>query len=255
MPIGMSFADSKELAGVNDFSITEDDFTSRYGFLDPAMRKRIDKEAFLETLINEELLVKQAQKLKLYEKEDYKLKMEAVSRELLADLYLRQYLKEQNTEEAQKRFYEENKDKYKRPEMKRIAVILVKTKAVAEDVLKKAQSGEDFGELAAKYSRGPAAVTNGDFGFRTREGLRKEFADVVFSMKKGEIKGPIKTEEGYHIVKVTDCREAGIAPFEEVRQRVANATAKKLIDDRISELRKAATIHIDSAELKTIKNH
>jgi peptidyl-prolyl cis-trans isomerase C len=253
IPLGISFAQSKELAGVNGFTITEEDFKSRFGLLGPVMQKRIDKEAFLETLITEELLVQEARKSKLYEKEDYKLKVEAISRELLADFYLRQYLKEHNTEETQKKYYEENKDKYKRPEMKRIAVIRLRTEAEAENILKKAQSGEDFSGLAMNYSTGPAALKGGDFGFRTREHLRKEFADIVFTMKKGEIKGPIKTEEGYHIIKVIDQREAGIAPFEEVKQKVAEACAKKLIDERISELRKAATIHKDSAELKNLK--
>ena len=255
MIFGTALADSKKVAGVNDTTITADDFKYRVGFLKPRDREKIDKEAFLDKLINEVLLVQEAEKLKLNEKEDYKMRMEAFSHEVLTDLYLQQLLKEKNTEEIQKKYYEENKNKkqYERSEMKRLSIIRVQTEAEAEEIMKKAQGGEDFEGLAMKYSRGPAAIKGGDFGFRTREGLRKEFTDVVFSMNKGDIKGPIKTEEGYHIIKVTDHREAGIAPFEEVRQMIAKETAKKLLDEKISELRKAATIQIDAAELKNLK--
>jgi parvulin-like peptidyl-prolyl isomerase len=191
--------------------------------------------------------------MNLQKSEEYKLKTETYGRELLAGMYMEQYLKEKNTEDAQRKYYEENKKKYEMAEMVRISVIRTKTEEQAKEVLEKAKKGEDFAKLAEKYSSGPAADKGGDFGFRERKTLRKEFGDIAFSMKKGEIKGPIKLADGYHIIKLTDYREGGIASFEDVKKRVAYEYNRKLIDEKIKELKKAYMVHIDEAELKNLK--
>jgi parvulin-like peptidyl-prolyl isomerase len=204
--------------------------------------KSLDKEKFLNKLIDEELILREAQKLNLHEKEDYKNRVEAFKRELLVDLYLQQYLKERNTKENQKKYYEEKKEKYMSPEMVRISIILVKTEDEAKEILKKVQEGEDFAGLARRYSKDSSAEKGGDFGFRAKKALRKEFADAAFSMKTGEISSPIKTGDGYFIIKVTDYREKRIATFEEVEPEVASEYTNKILVERISELRKAVSI-------------
>jgi parvulin-like peptidyl-prolyl isomerase len=216
-------------------------------------RKGIDKEKFLNKLIDEELILREAQKLNLHEKEDYKDRVEAFKKELLVDLYLQQYLKERNTEENQKKYYEGKKEQYTSPEMVRVSVILVKTLDEAKEILKKAQEGEDFAELAKKYSKDSSAKKGGDVGFRAKEALRKEFADAAFSMKTGEISNPIKTGDGYFIIKVTDHQGERIATFKEVKPKIASEYMNKILVERISELRNAVNIRIDSAELKNLK--
>jgi peptidyl-prolyl cis-trans isomerase C len=243
----------KDLAKIDDVVITDSDLTKRIGLLPERNRGRIDKEKMLNKMIDEELITREAQRLNLHDKEDYKLKVEAFKRELLVDLYLQQYLQDRNTEENQKKFYEQNKEKYTSPEMVRISVIRVNTEEEAKEILKKVREGEDFAELARKYSKGPGASKGGDFGFRAREALRKELADAAFSIKKGEISDPVKTKEGYHIIKVTDHRERGIATFEDVKIRLSSEYAKKLLEERFSELRKAAKIQVDSAALRELK--
>ena len=253
---GISFAVSqvKQLAKVDDFVITDGYFKQRLSVMGFISRKQAlkDKEKFLEGLIKEELLNREAKKMNLQEGEDYKFKMESFSRELLTEIYLDKYLKEKNTEEAQRKYYEENKEKYSRSEMVRISVIRTKTEEGAKEVLEKAKTGEDFGKLAEKYSLGPAATKGGDLGFRDRKTLRKEHGDIAFSMKKDEIQGPIKLEDGYHIIKCTDRRDAGTVPFEDAKKRIVNEYALKLTEEKIAELRKAAKINIDSAEVKNL---
>ena len=249
---GICLATTKELAKVDGFVITDSDLTKRIDLLPERGRASIDKEKFLNKMIDEELLLREAQKLNLHDREDYKLNIETYKREFLVNLYLQQLLKEKNTEEDQKKYYEENKEKYTMPEMVRISVITVKSEDEAKDILKKAKSGEDFAELAMKYSQGPGAKKGGDFGYRAKKGLRKDFADVAFPMKVGEVSGLIKAEDGYSIIKVTDHKEEGIAKFEEVKNKIASEYANKLIEGKISELRKAVKIQIDSAELKNL---
>jgi len=254
--LGISFAISqtKQLAKVDDFVITDGYFKQRLSVMSNFSRKQVlkDREKFLDGLIKEELLIREAKKMNLQESEDYKFKMEIFSRELLTEMYLDKYLKEKNTEEAQRKYYENNKEKYSRPEMVRISVIRTKTEEQAKEVLEKAKTGEDFGKLAEKHSLGPAATKGGDLGFRDRKTLRKEHGDLAFSMKKDEIQGPIKLEDGYHIVKLTERRDAGTVPFEDAKKRIVNEYALKLTEEKIADLKKAAKISIDSAELKNL---
>lgn len=126
--------------------------------------------------------------------------------------------------------------------MVRISIILVKANDEAKEILKKAEEGEDFAGLARKYSKDSSAGKGGDFGFRSKNALRKEFADAAFSMKTGEISNPIETGDGYFIIKVTDYQEERIATFEEVEPKIASEYMNKILVERISELRKAVNI-------------
>lgn len=250
---GITLAYSAELAQVDGTVIKDSDFLNRMNLLPQRERSNFDKEKFLNRLIDQELILREAQKMNLLDNEEYKLRVENFKRDLLVSLYLQQYLGDRNTEENQLKYYEQNKDKYKSMEMVKIAVIKLKTEEEANDIFKKAAAGEDFAALAKKYSKGPAADQGGEFGWRVKKALRKDFADAAFSMKKDEIKGPLKLEDGYYIIKLIDHRDEGIAKYEDVKTKVANEYAKKLMDEKLAELRKAARIKINAAELKELK--
>lgn len=249
---GTSFADSKELAKVDDVVITDSDLKQKAELLPERSRQMVNKEKLLNKMIDEELLIREAQRLNLHEKEEYKYKVENYKRDLLTEFYLQQYLNERNTEDNQRKYFEEHKENYKSPDLVKISVIRVKSEEEAQDILKKLQGGEDFAELAKKYSLGPLAQKGGDFGFRARKTLRKELGDAAFAMKKGDLNGPVKAEDGYYIIRLTDRREEGIAKFEDVKTRVSSDYVRKLIEDRILELRKAAKIQINTAELNNL---
>jgi len=246
-------ADAQELARIDGTIITEKDFKNRAMILPEKSLKGLDKEKFLNKLIDEDLIIREAQKKNLHEIEDYRNRVEAYKKELLVDFYLQQYLNANNTEENQKKYYEENKEKYTSPEMVRISLIKVVTEDEAKDIVKKARAGEDFAELAKKYSKDPSVRKGGDFDYRARKALRKEFGDVAFSMKVGEISDPIKLSDGYFIIKLTDHKEEGIATFDQVKSKVGSEYINKLLKEKIEELRKAVTIRIDTANLKNLK--
>ena len=204
-------------------------------------------------MIDEELLLREAHKMNLHDQEDYKLRVENYKRELLVQIYLEQYLKDKNNEANQRKYYEENKDNYTTSDTVKIAFIKVPTEEEANGIYKKAVAGEDFAELAKKYSKGPGAERGGELAYRARNTLRKDFADIVFSMKKGEIKGPLKLEDGYYIFRLIDYKEGGISKFEELRSKIASDYGRKLMQEKIAELRRAANIQINAAELKNLK--
>jgi peptidyl-prolyl cis-trans isomerase D len=128
-------------------------------------------------------------------------------------------------------YYEEQKSKtperFVQPEQRRIRHILLQVsdpkddatvKAKAEAVLKRAQSGEDFGKLASELSQDSGSAKNGgDLGWADRTRYVAPFADAAFAMKEGEIKGPVKTQFGYHILKLDGIQPTTVKTFEQAR--------------------------------------
>lgn len=119
-----------------------------------------------------------------------------------------------------KSYYEENKDKFKHETQVKARHILLETEEKAKEVLNKLNNGADFSEMAKEYSTGPSGERGGDLGYFTRGRMVKEFEDVAFALKVGEISEPVKTQFGYHIIKVEDRKEAGITPYEEVEEEI-----------------------------------
>jgi peptidyl-prolyl cis-trans isomerase D len=128
-------------------------------------------------------------------------------------------------------YYDEQKaktpERFTQPEQRRIRHILFQVgdpkddaaaKAKAEAALKRAQSGEDFGKLAQELSQDTGSAKNGgDLGWAERSRYVGPFADAAFSMKEGEIKGPVKTQFGYHILKLDGVQPATVKTFEQSR--------------------------------------
>jgi parvulin-like peptidyl-prolyl isomerase len=98
---------------------------------------------------------------------------------------------------------------------------LEKAKQKIEEVKKEIDNGADFAETARKFSTCPSAENGGDIGFFQRKGsLVEEFAEAAFSMEVGEISGPVKTQFGYHIIKVTDKEEGRDVSYGDVADMV-----------------------------------
>ncbi len=88
----------------------------------------------------------------------------------------------------------------------RASHILVKTEGEAVDLLNQIKSGKNFGELAKKHSDCPSKNRGGDLGFFKRGQMVKEFENAAFSMGKGQVSEPVRTQFGYHLIKVTDTK-------------------------------------------------
>jgi peptidyl-prolyl cis-trans isomerase D len=126
--------------------------------------------------------------------------------------------------------YEKAKDTYVEPEKRRGRHILIEVgegkddaaaRRKADEVLAKANGGEDFAELAKKSSEDTGSAQNGgDLGWAERGYFVPEFADALFGMKPGEIRGPVKTQFGYHVIKLEEVQAGKTRTFEEVRGEV-----------------------------------
>jgi foldase protein PrsA len=113
------------------------------------------------------------------------------------------------TDDQIKEYFEANKDTFAQKEQVEASHILVDDEKTAQEVKKKLDDGEDFAELAKEYSTDTSnADSGGELGYFGKGEMVTEFDDKAFSMKKGEISEPVKTEFGYHIIKVTGKKEA-----------------------------------------------
>jgi peptidyl-prolyl cis-trans isomerase D len=125
-------------------------------------------------------------------------------------------------------YYNKNKDKYVQPEKRRSHHILIESGKddaaalkKAQDVLAQAKSGKDFGELAKKYSQDPgSAEKGGELDWAERSYFDAAFADALFSMQPGEIRGPVKTQYGYHIIRLDEIQPSKGQSLAEARPEI-----------------------------------
>ena len=117
-------------------------------------------------------------------------------------------------------YFEENKADFNQPEEVRASHILVEDEATAQEVLEKINAGEDFAELAAEYSTDSTAENGGDLGFFGTGEMVEAFETAAFALNVGEVSDIVKTDYGFHIIKVTDKHEAEEAVFEDKKDEV-----------------------------------
>jgi peptidyl-prolyl cis-trans isomerase D len=139
--------------------------------------------------------------------------------------------------------YEKQKSRLQVPEKRRARHILITGKddasarAQAEQVLVQVKAGKDFGELAKQYSQDPgSAPSGGDLGWADRNSFVKPFADALFSMKVGEVAGPIKTQFGYHIIRLEEIQTEKAKSFEEARSELEAQVRRDHATDRFGDI-------------------
>lgn len=136
------------------------------------------------------------------------------------------------TEKEIQSFYEYNNEAYSQPRQVKARHILFKlgedalkeaedkVREVAKEVLAKARQGGDFANLAKEYSEGPTKSKGGDLGYFKKGQMMPAFEEAAFKLKKGEISDLVRTQFGYHIIKVEDIKEAATKSLEEVRDEI-----------------------------------
>lgn len=148
-------------------------------------------------------------------------------------------------------YFEKNKARYEVKEQVRASHILFKVgkkddkakdaeaKAKAEAVYKEAKAkGADFAALAKKHSQGPTAPRGGDLSYFTRGRMVPTFEKVAFAMKVGDVAKPVRTQFGWHVIKVTDKKEGRQRPFEEVKESIGKLLRNKKSRQAKAELLK-----------------
>ncbi|MBI4826320.1 MAG: peptidylprolyl isomerase [Nitrospirae bacterium] len=215
------------LAKVGETSITQEDYMRELKSLPEWARGKFkgdsDKEEFLDSIIEKELLYVEAKKNKLNNDKEYLAKLKEFEKMNLITTLLEKEIRDKvKVEDAEaKSFYDSNTDKFKQNAGIRASHILVDTEGLGVSILAKLKAGADFAKLAAQYSTDEGnAKSGGDLGFFDRGRMVPEFEDAAFKLKVGEVSGLVKTQFGYHIIKVTDKKEGTQLSFEQAKENI-----------------------------------
>lgn len=155
------------------------------------------------------------------------------------------------SEQEVKEYYQNNQEQFESEAQKKVSHILFDQEDKAKEILAEIKAGADFAEMAKKHSTGPTSDKGGNLGFisANERGLDKTFRDAAMKLEVGEItKEPVKTQFGFHLIKVTDQREAGVVNFEEVKTQIKNnlknQKKSQAFQDFVENLRENAEINI-----------
>lgn len=123
--------------------------------------------------------------------------------------------------------------------------ILVADEKEAKDIKKKLDDGAKFEDLAKEYSKDPgSAKQGGDLGYFTKDRMVKEFGDKAFAMKKGEISDPVKSQFGWHIIKLEDSRKVTIPTYNQAKEQLRQQLQEKKLNEFIRGLVKSADVKL-----------
>jgi len=261
LAVSLSHCTKKEekpqvLARIENRTITIEDFRreieSLPEFFKPLLVEPKAKKEFLGKLIDREILILEAEKAGIDKREDVMRKIEECRRGVILEAFISEIMagKDEVTDEEAKKYYDEHKEEFQLGERIRVRHIVVKTLEEAQFFSRRLERGEDFAELARKYSISPAAKWGGDLGYIQRGQVGKEFEKAAFSLKKpGDISDIVKTTFGYHIIKLEDRKPPQQLSFEEVKDKIKNRLKEekrsKILEEYLKKAKKSYKIEVN----------
>lgn len=179
------------------------------------------KKHLLDEMVFFELAYNYAKDENLEKDEEYLRILESAKKEILTQTAITKVMKQVSvTDEEVKDYYEANKNMYKNPEKIRAKHILVDSEEKAKTISKEISDGMSFEEAAKKYSTCPSKAQGGDLGEFSRGQMVPEFEEAAFNLDMGLVSEPVKTQFGYHLIKVENKVEPSIATYDEVRDAI-----------------------------------
>ncbi|HLI11044.1 MAG TPA: peptidylprolyl isomerase [Alphaproteobacteria bacterium] len=199
--------------------------------------------ALVERLIDSKLVAEEGRKEGLAKDPEVKQRMAQLEDQVIQSVYLTRAVKGKISDEMLKKKYDEYV-KANPPETEVHARhILVKTEDEAKGIIKDLKGGADFATLAKKKSSGPSAAQGGDLGYIKRADVVPEFAEAAFALKPGQYTTtPVKTQFGWHIIKVEDVRTSQPPKFDEVKDQLEREASRDVITGVVNDLREHAKI-------------
>ncbi len=201
------------------------------------------KAQVLEQLIAFHLFAKMAEDEKITETEEYKKTIEKMKVELASHMAATKSIESAIvTEEEEKAFYEANKAQFVKGPQVSAKHILVDTEELAGKVADEIAAGKAFEDAAREYSTCPSKEQGGDLGFFSKGQMVPEFEKAAFAGELHTVIGPVKTQFGYHLIRVEDKKEGTEIPFEQARaqihEQLLNGKQREAYDAKVAELSK-----------------
>ncbi|TAK47457.1 MAG: peptidylprolyl isomerase [Xanthobacteraceae bacterium] len=232
------------LAKVNGVEIHQSDITAAEEELGnlPAMDEATKRDTLIGYVIDMKLVAKTGEDRKLADSADFKRRLGFARDRLLMDRVLGDEAKTAVTEAAMRKVYDEAVKQIGNELEVHARHILVESEDEAKQILAELKKGTDFADLAKKKSKDPGAADGGDLGFFTKEQMVPEFSSVAFKLEPGQLSDPVKSQFGWHIIKVEEKRTRKAPEFEQVKAEIENYVRRKAQAEFVAGLRAAAKI-------------
>ena len=224
----------------SDLALAEEDLGSN---IPQQLAGDARRDFILSYLTDIMLVAKAADGKKVADTPDFKTKLNFIRNKLLMETILQSEGKASVTEQAMKKVYDDAVKQMGGDEEVRARHILVQTEDEAKKILADLKKGANFETVAKEKSKDPgAAAQGGDLGCFTKDQMVPEFAEVAFKLQKGELSDPVKSQFGWHIIKVEDKRTKAPPPFEQVKDQVETFVQRKAQAEYVTKLREAAKV-------------
>jgi len=243
-----AFAADAVVAKVGDLEIHQSELDLAISNLDPQLAQLPDdqkKVAALSAAIDVKLLAKDALAEKLQDTPDFKTRMAYLQDRELHNAYFKKHVVDVVTDAEVKARYDKEVAALPKQEEVHARHILVKTEDEAKEVIKELDAGKDFAAVAKEKSTDPNKSDGGDLGYFQRGRMVKEFDDAAFSLPVGTYsKTPVKTDFGFHVIKVEDKRDAPPPPFDQVKDQVKQLVMRDKYLDLLKQAKTASKVEI-----------
>jgi peptidyl-prolyl cis-trans isomerase C len=197
----------------------------------------------LNQLITNKLLLAEGNRQKLADTDDVKKKVERYRDRAVQQVLLQQVVAKSVNDQALQDLYKKYVAENPAKEEVSARHILVNSEAEGTAIIAQLKAGGDFAALAKQKSKDPAAQNGGDLGFFTKDDMVKEFAEAAFAMKSGEVsQKPVKTQFGFHVIKVEDRRTANPVSFDEAKEDLQSQLSQQAVSQYIETLRAGAKV-------------
>ena len=222
----------------SDVALAEEELGPSLAQMDPATKK----ENVLAFLIDMKIVAKAAEAKKVDDRDDFKARLAFTRNRLLMDNLLAAEGKAATTDEAMKKVYDEAAKQISGEQEVHARHILVETEDEAKAIEGDLKKGADFAELAKTKSKDPGAADGGDLGFFTKDQMVPEFSAVAFALEPGKISDPVKSQFGWHIIKVEEKRNRKAPDFEQVKPQIETYVTRKAQAEYVAKLRESAKV-------------
>lgn len=244
---------AKVVATVDGAPITAADLALAAEVLGPRLARvpeEMRQRVLLDVLVDRAMFTKAARAAKVMDMAEYKAQVDYYSKDALRDIYVSVVLDKQISEADVRARYDAEVAKQPKVDEMRASHILLKTEDEAKDIAKQLAAGGDFVELAKSKSVGPSAQRGGDLGYFTAETMVPEFSAALKTMKIGAISAPVKTQFGWHVIKLVDKRARKAPPFEKISANLRQLLLSEKVRQQSAILRKDTVVEYKDPSLK-----
>jgi peptidyl-prolyl cis-trans isomerase C len=222
----------------SDIKMAEDEIGANMPQIPPDQKRQY----LITYLADIVVLAQTAEQQKIADRDDVKHRLQFERNKVLMEALLQDVGKTAQTDDAMHKVYDDAIKQMPPEEEVHARHILVPTEDEAKAIQAQLKKGADFATLAKEKSKDPGAADGGDLGYFTKDQMVPEFSEVAFKLDKGQISDPVKTQFGWHIIKVEDKRTKPTPSYDDVKSQIETYVAHRAQAELVDKLRSAAKI-------------